>query len=158
MEGIFLKKICFISSTGGHLTQLKSVMKSFDSSEINVITEKNETTMSLQEKYNVSYLYQQERKNIFFPIIFIFNTLLSFWYVLKIRPQYIISTGAGAVIPFCILAKIFGGKLIFIESFAKVQTPTITGRILYRFADKFYVQWEELLNKYDDAEFKGRLY
>ncbi|MFD0767743.1 PssD/Cps14F family polysaccharide biosynthesis glycosyltransferase [Bacillus sp. CGMCC 1.60114] len=153
-----MQKICFISSTGGHLTQLNNIMKSFDSSSINVITEKNQTTLSLQEKYNVLYLIQQERKNIFFPFIFMANVILSLWYVWKVKPQYIISTGAGAVIPFCIFGKIFGSKLIFIESFAKVQTPTITGRVLYRFADKFYVQWEELLSVYEKAEFKGRLY
>ncbi|PEI96114.1 polysaccharide biosynthesis protein [Bacillus pseudomycoides] len=123
-----------------------------------MITEKNETTISLQKQYDVSYLVQQERKNIFFPIIFFINIVLSFWYVLKVRPKYIISTGAGAVIPFCIFGKVLGSKLIFIESFAKVQTPTITGRVLYRFADKFYVQWEELLSVYEKAEFKGRLY
>ncbi|MBJ8051878.1 polysaccharide biosynthesis protein [Bacillus cereus] len=153
-----MQRVCFISSTGGHLTQLKNIIKSFDASKIKVITEKNETTVSLQKNYDISYLAQQERKNIFFPLIFFINIILSFWYVIKIRPQYIISTGAGAVIPFCIFGKIFGGKLIFIESFAKVQTPTITGRILYHFADKFYVQWEELLEVYEDAEFKGRLY
>jgi len=153
-----LQEICFISSTGGHLTQLKNIIKSFDASEVKMITEKNETTISLQKQYDVSYLVQQERKNIFFPIIFFINIVLSFWYVLKVRPKYIISTGAGAVIPFCIFGKILGSKLIFIESFAKVQTPTITGRVLYRFADKFYVQWEELLSVYEKAEFKGRLY
>lgn len=153
-----MQGICFISSTGGHLTQLKNIIKSFDTSEVKVITEKNKTTISLQKQYDVSYLVQQERKNIFFPFIFFINIVLSFWYVLKVRPKYIISTGAGAVIPFCILGKIFGSKLIFIESFAKVQTPTITGRVLYRFADKFYVQWEELLSVYEKAEFKGRLY
>jgi len=151
-------KTCFISSTGGHLTQLRTIYDTFPQEESALITEKNETTISLGKHKNVSFLVQQDRKNILFLFIFIINIILSLVYVLKYRPQYIITTGAGSVIPFCIFGKIFGSNLIFIESFAKVNTPTLTGRLLYKFADKFYVQWEELLSIYKNAEFKGRLY
>ncbi|AEP00095.1 PssD/Cps14F family polysaccharide biosynthesis glycosyltransferase [Heyndrickxia coagulans] len=151
--------ICFISSTGGHLAQLKVLMKDFKNEQIALITEKNETTKFRNQNYKIFYLKQQERSNMFFPIIFLVNVILSFFYLLKLRPRFIISTGAGAVIPFCILGKLLGSKLIYIESFAKISSPTLTGKILYYFADKFYVQWEELLNYYHKkAEFKGRLY
>ena len=50
-------------------------------------------------------------------------------------------TGVLATIPMCLLVKLFGGKLIYIESCAKVTSPTETGKLLYRFADQFYVQW-----------------
>ncbi|EJG65460.1 oligosaccharide biosynthesis protein Alg14 like family protein [Streptococcus pneumoniae 2071247] len=62
------------------------------------------------------------------------------------------------MIPFCLLSKMFGAKLIYIESFAKVTTPTLTGRILYRYADRFYVQWESMLDIYPNAVYKGGLY
>lgn len=153
-----MKKICFISSTGGHLTQLNTIFNSFNKEEFCVLTENNESTISLKKKYDAYFLIQQERKNLLFPLILFVNFWLSFVYIIRIRPKLIISTGAGVVIPFCILGKLFGCKLIFIESFAKVHTPTITGRILYNFADKFFVQWEELLSFYKNSEYKGRLY
>ncbi|HGS3207216.1 TPA: polysaccharide biosynthesis protein, partial [Streptococcus pneumoniae] len=37
-------------------------------------------------------------------------------------------------------------------------TPTLTGRILYRYADRFYVQWESMLDIYPNAVYKGGLY
>ena len=153
-----MKNICFISSTGGHLTQLQNIFREFTDNKFYIITEKNKTTEHLNKKYLTSYLFQQDRKSFYFFCTLIINFILSIFFFLKIRPKYIITTGAGVVIPFCIIGKLFGAKLIFIESFAKVNTPTITGRILYRFSDKFYVQWEELLSYYKDAEFKGRLY
>ena len=52
----------------------------------------------------------------------------------------VITTGVLAVIPLCLLAKLFGRKLIYIESFAKVTSPTETGKLMYKFADRFYVQ------------------
>ena len=52
----------------------------------------------------------------------------------------------------------FGKKLIFIESYAKVKTPTLTGKLLYPFADRFYVQWRELLEYYPKAQYVGGIY
>ena len=62
------------------------------------------------------------------------------------------------MIPMCLLVKLFGGKLIYIESFAKVTSPTQTGKLLYKFADKFYVQWESMRQYYTNAECLGGIY
>lgn len=74
------------------------------------------------------------------------------------RPDVIITTGVLAMIPLSLLVKLFGGKLIYIESFAKVSSPTETGKFLYRFADQFYVQWEPMKQFYPDAIYLGGIY
>lgn len=80
-------------------------------------------------------------------------------YVASIeRPDIVITTGAGAVVFFCIFAKMFGAKLIFIESMAKVKRPTWTARMLYPFADLFLVQWPGLLKFFPRAKYLGRLF
>ena len=61
------------------------------------------------------------------------------------KPDIVITTGAGAIVFYCIFAKLFGAKLIFIESMAKIKQPTLTARMLYPFADLFLVQWPDLL-------------
>jgi hypothetical protein len=48
--------------------------------------------------------------------------------------------------------------LIFIESFAKVTSQTHCGNFLYKYADQFYVQWEEMLALYPNAIYKGGIY
>lgn len=70
----------------------------------------------------------------------------------------LISTGALATIPVCVLGKIMGKKIIFIESFAKVTSQTLTGKLVYRFANQFYVQWEEMKKFYPNAIYKGGIY
>ncbi|MGD7024734.1 PssD/Cps14F family polysaccharide biosynthesis glycosyltransferase [Rossellomorea vietnamensis] len=157
------KNITLISSTGGHLSQLLKIAEFLSDQEIadlnyQVVTEKQETTLFLKEKYLVYYLKQQERQSLLFPFIFLYNMLISLSIILKERPEFVISTGAGAVVPFCLISKLFGAKLIFVESFAKVNSPTITGRILYRFSDRFYVQWESMTKFYPDSIYKGGLY
>ena len=62
------------------------------------------------------------------------------------------------MIPLCIIMKLCGKKVFYVESFANVSKGTLTGRLLYKFADKFYVQWEDLLKVYPEAEFVGGIY
>ncbi|MDR7078851.1 UDP-N-acetylglucosamine:LPS N-acetylglucosamine transferase [Neobacillus niacini] len=152
------KKVCLISSTGGHLSQLRQLVPIVKNENFYFVTEQHTSTEALKEKYNVYYLTQQDRKNINFVFVFLFNILYSLFIVLKERPTLIISTGAGAVLPTCILGKLLGSKILFIESFAKIDTPTITGRIIYKFADRFYIQWEELKKHYPKAKYKGAIY
>ncbi|WP_368431051.1 hypothetical protein [Weissella confusa] len=49
-------------------------------------------------------------------------------------------------------------KIIFIESYAKSNSPTLTGKIVYRFADMFIVQWEEMKHIYPKALYLGSIY
>lgn len=62
------------------------------------------------------------------------------------------------MIPICLLAKIFHKKLIYIESFAKVTTPTETGKLMYKYADQFYVQWPQMKDIYPNAIYLGGIY
>ena len=60
----------------------------------------------------------------------LWNFILCLWNCRKIwnqiRPDYIISTGAAFALPMFIIGKLYGSKLIYIESRAKVYTPTKT--------------------------------
>ena len=56
------------------------------------------------------------------------------------------------------ISKIFGGKVVYIESFAKIDSPNISGKIAYRFADQFYIQWESMRKFYPKAIYKGGIY
>ena len=76
----------------------------------------------------------------------------------KEKPDVVISTGVLAMIPMCLIAKFHGKKLIYIESFAKVTSATKTGKLLYKFADKFYVQWPQMREVYPNAIYLGGIY
>ncbi|WP_258922023.1 PssD/Cps14F family polysaccharide biosynthesis glycosyltransferase [Heyndrickxia faecalis] len=153
-------RITVISSTGGHWTQLNEIIKKINENKkkndiLYIVTEKN---MILKNRNDIFFLKQQDRKNILFFLTMISNTIKSLYYVLKHRPNYVISTGAGVTVPYLIFAKIFKSKIIFIESFSKTRTPTITGRIIYKFADYFFIQWPTMQKIYPKAIYKGSLY
>lgn len=50
-----------------------------------------------------------------------------------------------------------GAKILFVESFCRVQTLSLTGRLVYPIADRFVVQWKGLCAKYLRAEYLGTL-
>lgn len=87
-------------------------------------------------------------KRIVFLIINFFGSLKVF---LKEKPDLIISTGADVTLSIMLIAKFFDKKLIFIESGANVTKPSFTGKLIYRFADVFIIQWEELKVIYPKA-------
>lgn len=92
------------------------------------------------------------------PLSWIIGAVLSAHAVIAERPDVVITTGAGIVVFFCIFAKLLGAKLIFIESMARIERPTMTARFLYPFSDLFIVQWPNLLKYFPKAKFLGRLF
>ena len=85
-------------------------------------------------------------------------TLQSLLALIRARPHAVISAGPGPAVPASILAKLLGIKVIYIETGSRVFAPSSSGRILYRFADLFLVQWPELLEHCPRAVYAGRFF
>ena len=150
--------ICLVSSCGGHFMELIQLLPAIKKYDFYILTEKNIASKSILNKYRHYNLIQQERKGLMFIFKFTWNIIISFFIFLKEHPDIIISTGAEAAYPTCRIAKLFGKKIIYIESFAKINDKSKTGELVYKFADKFYVQWPELLEIYPKAEYHGTVY
>ena len=155
-----MKKVVFISSTGGHLNellQLKPLMKKYNSY---IITEKTKSNLSLKDKFDkVYYLTYGTKKNLFtYFFKFSFNILKSLYLFIKIRPSVIITTGTHTAVPMCYIGKLFRSKIIYIETFANSKTKTVAGRLVYPIADTFIVQWESMLELYPKAVLGGWIY
>ena len=77
--------------------------------------------------------------------------------LIKEKPHVIISTGGGSTIPLCYWGKLLGAKIIYIESMARINHPSGTGRIIYPISDLFLVQWKSMLKFYRKAMYKGQV-
>lgn len=150
------KKLCFAASSGGHLAQILMLYPLIEENDSFIVTEMAEG-IRLPE-IRTYYLKQVNRKEWRCLFYLLYNFRVSLIALLREKPEFIITTGVLGVIPLCILGKLLGVKLIFIESFAKVRSRTMTGKFLYPFADYFFVQWESMLKIYPKAIYKGGLY
>lgn len=150
-------KVCFAASSGGHFEQLlmlRPLMEKYDSF---IMTEKTGYAVKTGSE-RIYYLKQINRKEKLwiFKFLGLFVTSIKIYF--KEKPDAVICTGVLAMIPMCLVCKFFRKKLIYIESFAKVTSPTVSGKLLYKFADQFYVQWESMLDVFPNAIYLGGIY
>jgi UDP-N-acetylglucosamine:LPS N-acetylglucosamine transferase len=131
------------SSAGGHMNQLLKLLPLADK-DVFFITSAQHMRKSLKD-YKIYYIKDPVRNSWRFFI----NSIIAFSILLKERPNVVITTGAGLVVPICLLAKLlFGSKIIFIETMSRIESPSRTGKIIYPIADLFIVQWKNLLKFY----------
>lgn len=153
MGSALVSKICLISSSGGHYEQLKRLKDLEINNEVIWITEK--TQYSSSANY---YLIQTGLKDKWFLLKMLVNSLKTLKIWIAEKPEYVITTGTMIVIPMALLAKIFRKKLIYIETFARVYDGTKAGKLMYKYADLFIIQWESLQEIYPEAVYGGSIY
>ncbi|KAK2554951.1 UDP-N-acetylglucosamine transferase subunit ALG14-like protein [Acropora cervicornis] len=98
-----------------------------------------------------------------FPLVFgekpdLLNNKVQSFFSLQL-----LCNGPGTCIPICLavfVLKVSGLKdvrMVFVESICRVKTLSLSGKILYHFADHFFVQWKQLQEKYPNTLYLGRL-
>lgn len=155
------KRVLFISSTGGHFNELVQLKPLFEKYDYYIITEKDKTNKNLKEIYGekVSFLPYGTRSKLFSYIFkYLYLCFKTIYLYLKIKPKIIVTTGTHTAGPMCVLGKILGSKIIYIETFANTNKKTATGKLIYPIADLFIVQWEEMLELYPKAVYGGSIY
>ena len=159
-----MKKVMFIASTGGHLSELMQLAPCFKNYDYSIVTEKTKSNIGLKKKHpnRVHYIipgtYTTFVAKLIYPFKLFINCWISLYLMIKLRPDVVVTTGCHNVGPMCCLAKIFRKKVIFIETFANSSSPTKAGKIIYKFADHFIVQWESMLEFYPDAIYGGWIF
>ena len=87
-----------------------------------------------------------------------FLNLWEAWCILRReRPTMILSTGAGPVVPFSLIGNLLGMPTFFIESYTRVVRPSLTGRIMYWLASRFFYQWKSLERFFPKGRYCGPL-
>lgn len=146
-------RVLLVASVGGHLTQLKLLTPAFaDAERIWVTFDHANVDLGDDE---VVFCHSPTTRNV--PNLL--RNLVLAWKLLRSRrPDLVVSTGAGAAVPFFSLARLVGARTIFIEVYDRIDTATMTGRLVKPFADRFLVQWPEQQSVYGDSDVVGTVY
>ena len=157
------KKIGFVCSSGGHLTEALSTIEAFEGHDVFLIVHDFPSLKQIQldevrRIYRLSIVlgYSSWMAVLLTAFANLFQLIRIFWVE---KPSILFSTGAEIAIPAFYIGKIFfRTKLIFLESLARVNALSYTGRLLYPIVDLFLVQWPDLLKKAGHkAVYGGRL-
>jgi hypothetical protein len=144
-------KICLVSSCGGHLTEIRSLKTVYAIYEHFYVL--NDRVLLPKDMDGRTYFITHSQRDIL-----LMSNFREAWRILrKERPGVILSTGAGCVVPFAVIGKLLGIPTIYIEISTQVVTPSLSGRIMYYLADRFFYQWEPLRSYFPKGSYGGLL-
>lgn len=146
-------KMCIAASAGGHLTEGLQLSEVWKGKKHFFISDKRINAISLSKKEKV-YFIIPARRNYF---KFIISFLQSLYIILKERPTVIISTGAEIGFPALLIGHYLGIKTIYIETLARINSPSLCGKLIYGKCSNFYIQWEEQKKFFPKAKYVGSI-
>lgn len=146
-------RVMLVCCQGGHFMQMLALKSAWaDLPHVWFTTRAADTEMLLRDEPKI-YAYVPTSRNIK-------NMLRNLWLAVgvarKHRPDVMLSTGGGVTFPAFVAGKLVGARLIYVESLTRVDGPSLTGRLVYPFADRFFVQWVEAATR-ARMEFVGNL-
>ena len=137
-------KVALVCSHGGHLTEMQAVWPAFEGHDCFLVSYRSRRTEActwVAHKYLVP--------NIGTNMVRMLATAVRAISILRHeRPDVLVSTGAEIAIPFLWVGKLMGATTVYVESWCRVRSTSLTGRLVYPVADLFLVQWPALLRAY----------
>lgn len=146
--------VCLVCSSGGHFAELHRLRAAWDAFEPLWVTFESQDTRSILGDERMVRAYGPTNRSL---INLVRNTWLAWRVLTRKRPVAVVSTGAGVALPFMVVARLRGVPGIYVESLARVTDLSLTGRLSYRFAEEFLVQWPQLAERYPRARYVGRV-
>jgi len=132
----------FAASAGGHLDLLRVLAPQvLDGAEPVWVTSRTPRGEALRATAPQVELLPEFGRS---PLRALANLYAAARLVRRRRPRIVVSSGAGVVAPFCLFARLSGARLVYVETMARVSSPSKTARLLSRFAARVVVQWPEL--------------
>jgi UDP-N-acetylglucosamine transferase subunit ALG13 len=154
-------KICFTANSGGHLNQLMQIQRAVDGCVCFYVTDRNAFSEELARHKRVYFVEKFIIKECIKKLQFIkpfWNLWQSFLILQREQPDWIITTGAGTAFGSCLAGRLLKKKVLFIESIARTQQPSIFGKIISPIADVVFVQWKNILKHYRRAIYSGIIF
>ena len=143
--------VCIVSSCGGHLTEIRNIVKPQPQYDLMYVLN-DKVKLSGDMVGRTQFIRHSERDWLFLV------NLIEAWKILRAaRPDVVISTGAGPIVPFAIVGKLLGIPTIFVETLARITAPSLSGRLMYYLADRFFYQWESLSKFFPKGIYGGGL-
>ncbi len=136
------------------MSQLLKLRDSWQEYEICYITTTNVVQEKL-EKYGKVYVVGECNREHFLRVVIVLTRCINI--ILRERPAVVISTGAAVGCIVCFIGKLFGAKVIWIDSITNVERISLSGRMVRHIADLFLVQWSELQDVHKNIEYIGQV-
>jgi UDP-N-acetylglucosamine:LPS N-acetylglucosamine transferase len=146
------REILLVCSTGGHLLQLVALRRAWVGLSRVWVTFDGGDTRSLLAGEHVVHAFGPTNRDV--PNL-LRNLLLAARVVRRHRPRVVLTTGAGVAVPFAWIGRLSGARVVYVESVTRIDTPSLSYRLIRPVVSRTYVQWPELLGPLRDAHYSG---
>ena len=151
-------KVCIACSAGGHFSEALKATENIKHEKY-YVTYRNALAQEFSKNNKVYFVTHPRHCTIIIRFFLLLrNFIESVLILLKERPDLIVSTGADVAVATCLMGKLMGKKLIYIESGGYVTSKSLSGRLIYPFADLFIVQWDLAMKNFPKAKYGGPLF
>ena len=76
----------------------------------------------------------------------------------RMRPRVIVTTGAAVAVPFAWVGRVRGVRVVYVETLARAERPSLSCRLVAPIAHRVYVQWPELRRSLPRARYAGTVF
>ena len=154
-------EIILVFGEGGHAEQMRRLLKLLDlapSQCVSLVDRDGLLPELAVEQYVLTPLRDKIRGSYLQVPLSIFRQLSVLRVLLfSNKAKSLITTGPGICVLPSIIMRLKGGQVIYIETWCRFKSKSMTGRFMQLIASRFYVQNESLLNLYPKAIYGGRL-
>jgi UDP-N-acetylglucosamine:LPS N-acetylglucosamine transferase len=147
-------KICFASSSGGHLYALMQLNGWWRNCERFWITDPHTIQLKMLENEIVYFGHFPDNRNF---VNAVRNLGVAITLFRKNRPDVVVSAGAGIAVPILLVAKLMGIPTIYIEFFNFASRQTLSGKLVRWWVDDYVVQNEALAAQLGKQYYGGAL-
>jgi UDP-N-acetylglucosamine:LPS N-acetylglucosamine transferase len=134
------RRILLVANAGGHLLQLLALEPAWKDLERQWVTLPGADSEALLAREDVVFAFGPTPRNL---RVLARNLRLAWRTVRRFDPDVILSTGAALAVPFFVIGRLRGRRLVYVESFTRIERPGLSGRLVYPLADSFFVQWRQ---------------
>lgn len=148
-------ELLLVCSTGGHLLQLVALESAWSGfSRVWVTFDKSDARSLLRDE-RVQYAYGPTNRSV---KNLLRNLVVAWRTVRRVRPEVVLTTGAGIAVPFAWVGRLFGARVVYVESLTRINAPSLSYRLIRPIADRRYVQWEELHEALPGTRYAGTVF
>jgi UDP-N-acetylglucosamine:LPS N-acetylglucosamine transferase len=147
--------VLLVCSTGGHLQQMLALRGVWNAYSHVWVTFDKSDSRSLLGGEPVVYAYSPTNRSV---KNLIRNLSLAWRTLHRTRPRVMLTTGAGVAVPFAWMARLRGVDVVYIESFTRIEGPSLSCRLIAPFAHRVYAQWPELADAVPKARYAGNVF
>lgn len=149
--------VLLVCSTGGHLLQLLALRDAWGGFSRLWVTFDKSDARSLLTDERVTYAHGPTNRN--FGLLAVRNLLRNLLGAVRllrlVRPRVVLTTGAGVAVPYAWIGRVLGARVVYVESLTRIESPSLSCRLIRPVASRIYAQWPELTEAVPRSRYLG---